>query len=387
MKILHVLPSLDQRYGGPLRAVLDLSAHSRSMDFESELLGFGPLSIPDNPLPRELIHSLGVSFPKAYCYSRELVQWLSTHLGSFDGVVLHGMWLYPNWAVSRACRLARKPYVYFPHGMLEPWSVFGQGRLKALKKILYWHLLEKRIFRDAAAAVFTTHRELQLAHATLTLPTIQSSVVPYGVAVNAGQAECSVTDPPLFPKDQNFALFLGRLHPKKNVEFLIRAWAEARPDSSWRLIIAGPGATDYVSRLKTLANALRVEEQVTFLPMVTGADKMYLLQHAKWFILPSQQENFGNAVLEAIQYGCPTVVSDQVHLTEFFHDGAEVLPLNHAAWVEFIRHRMTDESRRREIIEMDQTRLRRQFEITNLAQRWAEHFTKIFSSPRPAAIV
>src|ERR1700736_4286180 len=131
MKILHVLPSLDQSYGGPLRAVLDLSAHSESTAFQSEILGFGPLKVPDNPIPPELIHSLRLSLPMKYCCSFKLSRWLESHLSSYDGVVLHGMWLYPNWVISRACRSLHKPYIYFPHGMLEPWSVFGQGSLKA----------------------------------------------------------------------------------------------------------------------------------------------------------------------------------------------------------------------------------------------------------------
>ena len=98
MRVLHILPSLKQTYGGPTRAVLDLSARAAEFGLQGEILGFGELDIADNPLPRHLIHALPIKTPKQYCYSPALRPWLRENLGRFDGVVLHGMWMYPNWA-------------------------------------------------------------------------------------------------------------------------------------------------------------------------------------------------------------------------------------------------------------------------------------------------
>src|SRR3954454_3797728 len=77
-RILHVLASLDQRYGGPLRAVLDLCAAGESLGVTSEVLGFGPLNVPDNPFPPERIHHLPST--GRYCHSAELRPWLRKHL-------------------------------------------------------------------------------------------------------------------------------------------------------------------------------------------------------------------------------------------------------------------------------------------------------------------
>jgi len=387
LKLLHVLPSLDQSYGGPLRAVLDLSAHSQSNSFHSEVLGFGRVNIPDNPLPSQWIRSLRIAFPKSYCYSPELLEWLRAHLSSYDGVILHGMWLYPNWCVSKACRALNKPYVYFPHGMLEPWPVFHQGILKAVKKMVYWHCCERKVFRDAAVVIYTTQRERRLASATFSLPSVPSFVVPYGVAVSTNSIECPSNASLQLRPDENVALFLGRVHPKKNISFLIRAWADARLGPKWRLIVAGPGASPYVSNLRALTRTLGIEEQVSFVSMVTGSDKVYLLRNAKWFLLPSQQENFGNAVLEAIHHGCPVAISDQVYLSEFLHESTEVLPLKHEAWVDFIRNRMTDESRRLRIRELDRAHTRARFDINHLSRQWADSLTAIFSTARETALV
>ena len=192
MRVLHVLHSLDQCYGGPLRAVLDLSAGSIPLGLGAEVLGFGPLSIPDNPLPPELIHELPIGFPRRYVYCAGLRKWTDANLARFDGVILHGMWLYPNWALLKACNRANIPYVCFPHGMLEPWALFGQGRFKAAKKTLYWLLRERSIFRDASAVFFATERERRLAQEAFALPPTSFIVVPYGVD-SAGDAACSAS--------------------------------------------------------------------------------------------------------------------------------------------------------------------------------------------------
>jgi hypothetical protein len=125
-RVLHVLASLDQRYGGPLRAVLDLCAAGESLGVHSEILGMGELNVPDNPFPSERIHSLPAT--GSYRYSPELRPWLRAHLDRFDGVVLHGLWCYPNWAAAVECQAAGKPYGCFPHGMLEPWAVSQSGQ-------------------------------------------------------------------------------------------------------------------------------------------------------------------------------------------------------------------------------------------------------------------
>ncbi len=119
----------------------DLSARSLPLDLDSEVLGFGRLSIPDNPFPLEKIHELPQSFPQSYSFAPGLREWMGRHLSRFDGVILHGMWMYPNWAFLKACRRAHVPYVCFPHGMLEPpGALYGQGLFKAVKKTLYWML-------------------------------------------------------------------------------------------------------------------------------------------------------------------------------------------------------------------------------------------------------
>ena len=91
MRVLHVLPSLHQNHGGPLRLVLDLSSAAVERGLESEVVGIGALDVTDNPLEPELIHSLeATGSNQAYSYSKQLTPWLAENLARFSGVVIHG---------------------------------------------------------------------------------------------------------------------------------------------------------------------------------------------------------------------------------------------------------------------------------------------------------
>jgi glycosyltransferase involved in cell wall biosynthesis len=104
-------------------------------------------------------------------------------------------------------------------------------------------------------------------------------------------------------------LFLGRIHPVKGVDVLLRAWQAVQdraPD--WELHIVGPDEGGYSSEVRSLASSLGLK-RVTFAGPVYGADKVDCYRRADLFILPSRSENFGMTVAEALAQGVPAVVS------------------------------------------------------------------------------
>jgi glycosyltransferase involved in cell wall biosynthesis len=264
--------------------------------------------------------------------------------------------------------------------MLEPWSVFGQGRWKAAKKMLYWTLQERSIVKRASAVLYTTERERALAQQTFSVANDSYIVIPYGIDLSIRFAATPANPKLLQPSSARVALFLSRVHPKKNVAFLIEAWAKARPGTDWRLVIAGPAEDHYAANLRSLIRDRGLENQISLVGPVAGADKSYLLHRAQWFILPSSQENFGIAVLEAIAAGCPVAVSDKVYVADFFHQRSEVLPLNMDTWVSFLRERMTDEAHRAVVTALDREHILPRFEINTVARAWAEELSAVFSS-------
>ncbi|MEQ1885596.1 MAG: glycosyltransferase [Bryobacteraceae bacterium] len=380
MRVLHVLPSLAQSYGGPIRAVLDLSSRAQQFGLESEVLGCGPVSMPDNPLGSELLHSVPLGSPASYCYSPQLRPWLRANLQRFDGVVIHGMWLYPGWATAMECATAGIPYACFPHGMLERWAVFGQGFWKAAKKTAYWQLRERSIIAGARCVFFTTRREQDLARQTFGLTSVQAILAPYGVDSTTSPVSAPDNSALAQPEGRKVVLFLGRLHPKKNADLLIEAWIQAQLPSDWHLVIAGSGETDYTNRLKQMVENGGVSNNVHFAGFVAGRDKLYLLQRASWFVLPSFQENFGLTVLEAITNGCPVAISDQVFISEALHDKSEVIPLKLEAWVDFMRTRMIDDAWREETVRLDRELLVPKMAIESIAKAWANTLIQVFST-------
>ena len=381
MRILNVLHSLKQSDGGPIRAVLELSAMTVTHGIESHVLGFGKVDIPDNPVSPEHLHVLGVARPTHYRYAPGLKTWLKENLGSYDGVVLHGMWLYPNQAVASACRRIRLPYVCFPHGMLEPWSFYRQGPLSALKKLCYWAAFEKNVFSNARHVFFTSRRELREANRLAKDIRNQSVVAPYGVYAIAG--DCNEPDRPELqqPKDRKVVLFLGRIHPHKNIDMLLRCWAAARLPDEWHFIIAGSGKQSYTRQLIELRKKLGLESSTTFVGPVSGNDKTYLLTRANWSLLASQHENFGIAVLESIAHGCPVAVSENVYLADYFHSDSVVLPLIESAWTAFMRGIMRDDWKRLLIIQQDASRILPLFSLERVSRDWSKTLTAMFSIP------
>lgn len=381
MRVLHVIPSLDERTGGPIRAVLDLSYLGQLHGLHSEIVGPGPVQLRDNPLSPALIHETAPATFQPYAYSHDLRCWLEANVNRFDGVVSHGMWLYPNWITGMVCHRLGVPYACFPHGMLDLWSVQEQGVWKRLKKTVYWHLREKHVYRRARRLFFTTSREMTNACKTFSLSKDTLQLVPYGIKETAERVERAEDERINHLATGNYILFLGRVHPKKNVDLLLRAWGTARRPEGWKLCIAGPVDTRYKSVLQGLVVEHGIDDSVVFLDHVSGTNKIYLFQNARWFVLPSSQENFGVAVLEAISQHCPVVISDQVYLADFFHSSAEILPVAVAHWRGFIEDRMADEAHRQMILADDDAHLRPRFSIDRVAADWVKTLTDSFLHP------
>jgi glycosyltransferase involved in cell wall biosynthesis len=377
-KILHILPSLNETYGGPLRLVLELSARAEGPDLSSHIAGIGALVAKDNPMDVSRIHELPAGRGGAYTYSSQLRPWLRGHLPDYDGAVIHGAWTYPGWAAATECRRVSVPYAYYPHGMLELWAVRGQGHAKAAKKMMYWLSHERFVCRHARCTFFTTEREKERTQQVFRIASPQGLLRPYGLEIRTDRVP-EPADRSLFqPPDCRVALFLGRLHPKKNMEFLLEAWRAAAVPAPWRLVIAGSGDADYDARLRRLANSFSRPGDIHFTGFVSGLDKRYLLQRAEWFLLPSHQENFGIAVLEAVEQGCAVAISEQVYLAESFRPESEVLPLRAEAWAEFFRTRMQDLNWRHRVAADDRAHLLETFQMDRIVERWTETFRDLF---------
>lgn len=124
---------------------------------------------------------------------------------------------------------------------------------------------------------------------------------------------------------KRIVLFLGRLHEKKGCDLLVEAFARvAGADPSLHLVMAGPDdAQGLRAGLEARAAQWGVAERVTWTGMLAGEAKWSALKAAQVFALPSHQENFGIAVVEALALGVPVLISEKVNIwREIIQSGA-----------------------------------------------------------------
>ena len=338
LRILHLIATLDERSGGPANSVRSILRAYPSSGSVGEVV---TLDSPDAEYLVDLdfvVHALGPAYRRLgrFGYSSRLIPWLRANMERFDGMVLHGLWQYLGVAV-RLVVAGRKPYMVFPHGMLDPYFKSAYPG-KHRKKAFYWILQEYWVLRGARFVLFTSQAEASLARKTFGWARWNARVIPYGASPPEGDpgllreaflAEHSelrhedllVSDS--FGLAKPFVLFLGRIHEKKGCDMLLEAFGGlAGRDPELQLVFAGPDGDGLVERLRGRVLELG-EDRVHFLGMLEGQQKWGALSACEVFALPSHQENFGIAVAEALACGRPVLISDKVNIWEdVLADGA-----------------------------------------------------------------
>lgn len=267
------------------------------------------------------VHALGPGH-STYGLSRPLLRWLRANASRFDLIVINNVWLFPAVAAWLAAKGARVPYAVFTHGALD---IFFKRRypLKHLKKLLYWPL-QYQILKNASAVLFTSESERELALASFKPNGWISVVVPYGTNRPDGDPEVQLKAfYEVIPqaRGRRLLLFLGRIHEKKGCDLLLHAFAQLAaqyPDVD--LVIAGPDQMGLQAKLKRQAMSAGIADRVFWPGMLSGAAKYGAFRAADAFVLPSHQENFGIAVVEALACGTPVLISDQVNIWRQIRD-------------------------------------------------------------------
>jgi glycosyltransferase involved in cell wall biosynthesis len=198
--------------------------------------------------------------------------------------------------------------------MLDPY--YKLYRWKHVQKAICWALAEHRTVRDAAAVFFTSEEEMLRARNSFRPYSCKEAVVGLGIVTAPGDAAWDIEEfftsfPDLRAK--RLLLHLGRLHPKKGCDLLVRAFAEiARDNEDLHLVLAGPDECGMGSALKQLVRNLCPPASVTFTGPLSGSLKWGAFRAAEALVLPSHNENYGIVVVEALACGTPALISDQV---------------------------------------------------------------------------
>jgi len=322
LKILHVVPTYlpALRYGGPMFAVHALCRALVELGHEvhvctTSIDGPGDLEVPTGaPVERD---GVSVWYFRAdrlrrLAVSSGMREWIGTRIAQFDLLHTHSVFLWPPWHAARAARRGGMAYVMAPRGMLVPEMIARRNRLA---KTLWLRLLEWRNIAGADAIHFTSELE-RLDAQRLGIPVRKAAVIPNGIDLDELRASTGASPG---PEPAPYMLYLGRLNWKKGLDRLLHAISLA---PTLRVVIAGNDEEGCRKSLEQLAGECGVADRVRFLDPVYGTAKWRLLRGARALVLPSQSENFGNAVLEAMAAGKPVVVSPGVGLSAVVRESA-----------------------------------------------------------------
>lgn len=208
----------------------------------------------------------------------------------------HGLWLPSNHAVARFASSARLQRVVSPRGMLSDWAM-RRGRLK---KSVAWRTWQRADLTEAIAFHATSQGEAaDIRSAGLDQPI---AILPNGITLPSRMSD-------RIQSERRRMLFLSRIHPKKGLENLVRAFARVCLDTDWELVVAGPGDENYRMEVQRLVDQLGLTNRVSIRDAIADHAKWDLYASSELFVLPSYSENFGIAVAEALAAGVPVITT------------------------------------------------------------------------------
>lgn len=322
MKISILTGSVSRQAGGTFDAIrrpvaILAGQHGASIqvlgmvdaDTEHDRLGWYPLS-PE---------SFEVKGPRSFGFAKGMGAALERSQPDLQHV--HGLWMYCSLINYRYHHQKQTPYVVSPHGMLDPWAVRNSAWKKRLAGWAFErkHLAQANCLHALCIPELDSIREFGLNNPVcvipngIDLPQHKGHIAPWVGQVAAGK---------------KVLLYLGRLHPKKGLANLLRAWRQVSLDSKlhsdWVLALAGWQQMGHAAELQRLTADLAMEQSVMFLGPQYGPAKQACYENANAFVLPSFSEGLPMTVLEAWAYGLPVLMTPHCNIPEGFACNAAI---------------------------------------------------------------
>ena len=328
MKLLNVISTMDPKTGGPSQGIRNISPLLIKYGIEVEILSLDDPSSKNND--SGLIHTIGQG-KTSFQYHHGLKKWVIKNASQFDFIVIHGIWQYHNYAIYKALKVIKRKgmkipkVVIMPHGMLDPYFQKSLDRkFKAIRNEIIWRLTEKRAINAADAIFFTCQEELELARTTFGGYHPKREInVGYGIQRPPNYTnEMKIAFDKCCPsiKEKKYWLFLSRIHPKKGIDTLIKVYNELVLEGHDlpELVIAGPTDSSYAKKMIELA---KVNTNIHFSGMLSGDSKWGAFYNCEAYLLPSHQENFGIAIVEAMACKKPVLITKNINIWREIDEG------------------------------------------------------------------
>ena len=296
MKIAMICSSVSRKGGGVAAVVEELSRAVSSSGCEVRVF-----SLADNEWTASAskdwrgadVEVFRIFGPQSFGYAPNMLSAIKSW--GPDLVHLHGLWMHPSRSVLKWSEATMKPFIISPHGMLSSQAL----SYSPLKKKIVSEWFQNACFKNSCAIHVTCEAErIETRDYGLKQPKI---LVPNGVTVPKRIAS--------YPANGvgGVVLSLGRIHPKKNLADLIRAWAYLEDHfPEWDLKLVGPDENGHSYQLNKLISFLGLK-RVSIKKPVHGKEKDELMSSAELFVLPTLSENFAMTVAESLANGTPVI--------------------------------------------------------------------------------
>ena len=299
MRVCHIVPSLEERHGGPSKSVLALARAQRGAELATEIFATAP-AVPSGM--EEGVRIFPRDWPQRLCRSAGLAAHLQD--GGTGVIHHHSLWLLTLRYAAGAARRTGAPLVISPRGMLSEWALAHHH----WRKWLAGWLVHPGAFASARGWHATSAEEADdIRRLGWRQPVC---IAPNGVDL-PGPAELAAarrhwheTCPVL--RGRRVALFYSRFHRKKRLRELLDLWVSA-PRGDWVLLLAGLPQEYSLREVRGWVDAAGARERVVVADS-TGHPAPYAA--AQLFLLPSHSENFGLVIAEALAAGLPALVTD-----------------------------------------------------------------------------
>ncbi len=309
--LAHVTPTVSRLGGGVAAYLWAFAAAGLKVGLVPRIA-----ALNDRYVHQDVPNIPGVDLLVARCigsrrvgYSPMLRRMLDRQVAGVEVVHSHGLRMLPSYEARRYAVRRGVPLVVSPHGQLDPWILAG-GSMR--KRVIGWLFEDKNL--QTAACIHTTSRS-EASHVRAYHLNNPISVVPIGLDVSAYTTTADdATIIHCWPRlaGKKRLLFLSTIYPKKGLLRLAEAWCRMYKDwPDWHLVVTGVD----ISRDQDMAKAMIADHgadgHVTFTGPVTDHPvKRQLLACCDLYVLPTDGENFGIGVAEALASGLPVVTSN-----------------------------------------------------------------------------
>jgi hypothetical protein len=259
IRAIHIVPSIAEEASGPSYTVVRLceSLVARGTEVTLATLDWPPVKSPPAFL-RTFPMGIG---PRRLGRSPAMKRWLTQQSHTVDLFHSHSLWMMPNVYPGLVGRRTGTRTIVSPRGTLSTWSMRSGSPLKRF----FWPLLQQPALAAATCFHATSETEYEdIRRSGFHQPV---AIIPNGVDIPDAQAKP--------PTDRRTLLFLGRIHPKKGVDVLLRAWGAVQDKfPEWRLRVVGPDSGGHLTKMLELAKELcldRTTSRARFAATTNGA--------------------------------------------------------------------------------------------------------------------